>query len=279
MSSGRWSWAPGCGGSARRFPRVLELLLVTLAGVFGTLLSLGDWIRFHGHRVYLPFKVFRSFVPGFAGIRAVSRLELVLQLALALLAAVGLDAALARIPTRSRAIVAFGLAALVIAECAIALVFVRVPTAADDGGVDAALRARPRGVVLELPIGSAATGLPWVYGEAPRQLLALRDKDPRVNGYSGFQPPGFDQEAAVLDHFPAPDALALARGLGVRYVVLRTKLVGDLSPRSGAEGGRSQRRGPVRRQDRGRPRRTPAAGRGEAAGQAARVDTSSSSPS
>jgi hypothetical protein len=224
--------AAGLRRREKRLPRVLEILLVTLAGVFGTLLSLGDWIRFHGHRVYLPFKAFRSFVPGFAGIRAVSRLELVLQLALALLAAVGLDAALSRIPRRSRTIVALGLAAVVVAECAIALVFVRVPTSADDGGVDAALRARPRGVVLELPIGSAKTGLAWVYGEAPRQLLALRDTDPRVNGYSGFQPPGFDQEAAVLDHFPAPDSLALARGLGVRYVVLRTKLVGDLSPTS-----------------------------------------------
>jgi hypothetical protein len=222
--------AIGLRRRARRIRNVLELLLVALAGVFGTLLSLGDWIRFHGHRIYLPFKVLRRFVPGFAGIRAVSRLELALQLALALLAAVGLDAALARVPRRSRSIVALAVAALVVAECAIALVFVRVPTAADDGGVDAALRARPTGVVLELPISSAKSGLPWVYAEAPRQLLALRDHDPRVNGYSGFQPPGFDTEAAVLNHFPAPDALALARRLGVRYVVLRTKLVGDLSP-------------------------------------------------
>jgi hypothetical protein len=162
--------------------------------------------------------------------RAVSRLELALQLALALLAAVGIDALLGRFRSRSRAIVAIALAAAVVAECSIALVFVRVPTTADDGGVDTALRARPTGVVLELPISSAKSGLPWVYGEAPRQLLALGDHDPRVNGYSGFQPKGFDTEAAVLNHFPAPDALALAHQLRVRYVVLRTKLVGDVSP-------------------------------------------------
>ena len=216
---------------AKRPRRVLELLLVTLAGVFGTVLSLGDWIRFDGRRIYLPFKLFRTFVPGFAGIRAVSRLELALQLALALLAAVGLDAVLGRVRSSgSRSIVAIVLAALVVAECAIALVFVRVPTTADDGGVDTALRARPAGVALELPISSAKSGLPWVYAEAPRQVLALRDHDPRVNGYSGFQPKGFDTEAAVLNHFPAPDALALAHQLGVRYVVLRTKLVGDVSP-------------------------------------------------
>lgn len=220
-------------GLPRRAPRprrVLELLLVTLAGVFGTVLSLGDWVRFDGHRIYLPFKLFRRFVPGFAGMRAVSRLELALQLALALLAAVGIDALLGRVRSRSRSIVAIALAAVVVAECAIALVFVRVPTTADDGGIDTALRARPAGVVLELPISSAKSGLPWVYAEAPRELLALRDHDPRVNGYSGFQPKGFDTEAAVLNHFPAADALALAHQLGVRYVVLRTKLVGDVSP-------------------------------------------------
>ncbi|MDQ1476219.1 MAG: hypothetical protein QOE62_1448 [Actinomycetota bacterium] len=215
---------------AKRPRRVVELLLVTLAAVFGTVLSLGDWTRFDGHRIYLPFTLFRRFVPGFAGMRAVSRLELALQLALALLAAVGIDAVLGRIRSGSRSIVAIGLAALVVAECAIALVFVRVPTSADDGGVDTALRTRPAGVVLELPISSAKSGLPWVYAEAPRQLVALRDHDPRVNGYSGFQPKGFDTEAAVLNHFPAPDALALAHQLGVRYVVLRTKLVGDVSP-------------------------------------------------
>jgi hypothetical protein len=210
--------------------RMIELLLIAFAGAVAILLSLGDWIHVGRHRVPLPFAALRDVVPGFAGIRAVSRLELGFQLALALLAAVGLDAFLRKIPNRARAIVALGLVGLVVAECAMSLVFVRVPTSADDGGVDAALRARPIGVVLELPISSADRPVTWANAETPRQLLALRDHDPRVNGYSGFRPKGFDTEAAVLDHFPAPDALKLARQLGVRYVVLRTRLVGELSP-------------------------------------------------
>lgn len=215
-----------------RDPHVLELAFVALAGVVALVLSFGDWVRVFGHRVYLPFAVFRKLVPGFAGIRAVSRLELAFQLALVLVAAVGVDALLARInaaPGR-RAVVAIGVAALVVAESAMSLVFVRVPTGADDGGVNTALRSRPNGVVLELPINSAARGVAWPAAESPRQLVALRDHDPRVNGYSGFQPKGFDLQTAVLDHFPQADALGLARRLGVRYVVLRTQLVGPVVP-------------------------------------------------
>ena len=110
------------------------------------------------------------------------------------------------------------------------LVFVSVPTAADGGGLNAALRSRPTGVALELPINSAANGVVWPTAESPRQFLALGDHDPRVNGYSGFQPKGFDLQTAVLNHFPQADALGLARRLGVRYVVLRTQLVGPVAP-------------------------------------------------
>src|SRR5260221_2223437 len=78
---------------------------------------------------------------------------------------------------------------------------------------------------------SAARGAQyWAYVEMRRQFEALRDDDPRVNGYSGFQPPRFDNLATVLNRFPATDALARARQLGVRYVVLRTRIVGDAPP-------------------------------------------------
>jgi hypothetical protein len=210
--------------------RTRALMLVSVAGVTCLVLSFGDWFRVGGHRVFLPFVAFRHLVPGFAGIRAVSRLALAAELALVLCAAVGVDALLARWRGSTRVLVAVGLAGLVCAEAALGLYFVRVPTSRDDGGVDVALRARPNGVVVELPISGITRGVLWPFVEAPRQLLALRDGKPRVNGYSGFEPKGFDEETATLDTFPSPAALAEARRLGVRYVVLRTNLVGTLSP-------------------------------------------------
>ena len=210
--------------------RTRTLMLVSVAGATCLVLSFGDWFRFHGHRVFLPFVVFRHLVPGFAGIRAVSRLALAAELALVLCAAVGVDVFLARLRGRTGVLVAVALAGVVCAEAALGLYFVRVPTSPDDGGVDVALRARAHGVVMELPISGIARGVLWPYVEAPRQLLAVRDGDPRVNGYSGFEPKGFDDEAAKLNAFPEPVALAEARRLDVRYVVLRTSLVGTLTP-------------------------------------------------
>jgi hypothetical protein len=214
-----------------RTGRTRDVLLLCIAGVVCLVLSFGDWFRVHGHRVFLPFIFLRHGVPGFAGIRAVARLELAAQLALVLLAALAIDALLGKIRNRGAALaVTAVLALLVCAETAIGLTFVRVPTQADDGGFSAALRARPRGVVAELPINSVATGPDWPYAESPRQLLALHDSDPRVNGYSGFQPKGFDAVAAALDDFPSPTAIAEARKLGVRYIVLRTQIPGVLTP-------------------------------------------------
>src|SRR4029079_8459679 len=97
------------------------------------------------------------------------------------------------------------------AEWSCGLVFVMYPTSADEGGVDKALSARPKGVVLELPIKSVKSGAAWPYAEAPRQVAALRDGHPRVNGSSGYQPKNFDEEATVLGGFPSAAAIAEAR--------------------------------------------------------------------
>jgi hypothetical protein len=66
--------------------------------------------------------------------------------------------------------------------------------------------------------------------EAPREYLARIDDDPRVNGYSGFDPHDYDAGAFILNGFPSTDALALADELGVRYVVIRTDAVGYIEP-------------------------------------------------
>jgi hypothetical protein len=208
-----------------------ELAFLVAAGAIVLVLSFGDRFTIGGHRVPLPFAAFRAAVPGFAGIRATARLVLGSELALALVAAVGVDALLRRCHRRGGALlVTIILASCVVIESPITLNFVQVPTTNDDGGVQQALASEPAGVVLELPIESSAGGVAWPYVEAPRELLALRDGHPRVNGYSGFQPPDFDQRAATLNRFPDDDAVAEAKRVGVRYVVLRTKLVSTSMP-------------------------------------------------
>ncbi len=214
-----------------RRPRTrTDLVLIAIAGAITLVLAFGDRAAL-GHTGFaLPFAALRRFAPGFAGIRATVRFALGGELALAVFAAVGLDAIVRGRSTSARVALTVVAAALVLAESAMGLAAVRVPTQADEGGVTEALRSSPGGVVLELPMESSARGLLWPYVESPRQFAAVYDGHPRANGYSGFEPQGFAERAEVLNRFPAPDTLSEARRLGIRFVVLRTALVGALSP-------------------------------------------------
>ena len=216
--------------SGIRSGRRPELFLLGVAALVFLVLSFGDWSVIAGHRVTLPFTFFRGHVPGYAGVRALSRLALPAELVLALLAAVGIQAVVRHMGPRQRLLVTIALSVLVVAESAVAIQFIRIPTSRDDGGVDIALRHLPQGTVVELPIASPAAPLNWLYIEPSRQLLALRDSDPRINGYSGFAPPGFVSLAAALNTFPQRRALDALRKMSVRYVVIRTRLVGDVTP-------------------------------------------------
>jgi hypothetical protein len=219
-------------GRGWRTGRARKLLVLAIAGAVVTILAFGDWFVIAGHRIWLPFALFRHTVPGFAGIRAESRLAIGGELALALFAAVAIDAVIARCRgRRAREALVYLLALAVLVEGVMGIQFVRVPTSRDDGGVSRTLERLPHGPVLELPIRTAATGgAAWAYVETPRQLVAIDDGDPRVNGYSGYQPPAFEEHAHILNQFPAPAAIAEAKQLGVRYVVLRTALVGPVTP-------------------------------------------------
>ncbi len=69
---------------------------------------------------------------------------------------------------------------------------------------------------------SAADGFAWPFVEAPRQYLSTIDFNPRVNGYSGAEPLGFVELAAVLNTYPSAEAQAILDEFGVRYVILHT---------------------------------------------------------
>ncbi len=216
---------------ARRGEPARELASIVVAGAIVLVLSFGDWFTVAGRRIPLPFVVLRHGVPGFTGIRANARLVLGSELALALVAAIGVDAVLRKCHGRAaRVSLTVVVAACVIAESLITVNFVQVPTGSDNGGLEQVLASAPPGAVLEFPIESTKSGVAWPYVEAPRQLLALPDGHPRVNGYSGFEPPHFEHVADLLNFFPAQPALDEAHRLGVHYVVLRTRLASTSMP-------------------------------------------------
>ncbi len=118
---------------------------------------------------------------------------------------------------------------MVLVESSVDVFLVRLPDAPQWTAVNRELARRPDGLVLELPIRLSAESSRTIV-EGPREYLARIDDDPRVNGYSGFDPHDYDAGAFTLNGFPSADALALADELGVRYVVIRTDAVGYIEP-------------------------------------------------
>jgi hypothetical protein len=202
-------------------------LLIGVAGIAGVVLAVGDEIRLLGETVPMPMKLFREYVPGFSGIRVTSRFVLLGQCALALLGAFGVKAMLERVSKRTGLVLVALLCALVLVESARSVPYVDVPDDPAAEGVGRYLRDRPDGVVVELPMRGIVDGPMWAYSEAPRLYVSLLDKKPRLNGYSGYTPPGFEEMVSAANAFPAPAALELLDDRGVRYVVLRTRVVGE----------------------------------------------------
>lgn len=205
----------------------LFALLIALAGLALLVLALGDTLAVFGVEIPMPFRLVRKVIPGFAGIRVTSRFVLMTQCALALLAAFGVRALLTRLDRRVGLAAVALLSALIVVETARELPTVRVPGGQRVEAVNEVLKRRPSGVVVELPITSVSDGVRWAYLESPRQYLSLIDTKPRVNGYSGFEPEGFDRLVDRLNTFPSLDSLGALERHDVRYVVLRLRVVGD----------------------------------------------------
>ena len=85
-----------------------------------------------------------------------------------------------------------------------------------------ALAEMDEGVVLELPIRTQNDGAVWPFVEAMRMYHATIDFNPRINGYSGSAPRGFDALGDILNGYPSKEAGESIDGLGVRYVILHT---------------------------------------------------------
>jgi hypothetical protein len=206
------------------------MLLIVAAGLVSVLLAFGDNVHVSGRQVPLPFGFFRDHVPGFSGLRATSRFVVLGQCALALCAAFGVRALLGRLGHRAARVTFALLCVFLIAETARSVPLVRVPNSAAVEAADALIARRPAGVVVELPIWGISADPLWAYLEAPRQYVSLVDANDRINGYSGYMPPGFYELAGAIAAFPAPVAMKALDRRHVRYVVLHTRVIGQQDP-------------------------------------------------
>jgi hypothetical protein len=188
------------------------------------LLSLGPYPAAFGWRLPYPgpYLWLAVIVPGLDGLRAPARTATALYMALSVLGAIGFCAITARTPGRHRRVLC------TMVTAAIALEGYRLPWPAAEFPTKAMkadtpaylwLRDQPRGPALELPVGDANLA-------SRHQYRTLEHGHRIVNGYSGYGSalqdfvggPPFNEPAHV------PDALAMARAIGLRWILVHPDL-------------------------------------------------------
>jgi hypothetical protein len=204
------------------------LLLVLLGTLPALVLAFGKYQFVAGRKVPLPYTLF-GLLPGLRSIRAFGRFTVIPVLGLALVAAVGFDRLVRNRRTAVRIALAIAFGVVLLAEYKARIGMAPRVDKAELTAVNRALARLPDGPVVELPMGDTR-GPYWAYVEAPRLQLTTIDWKPRVNGYSGYSPPGYERSIDLFNGLakggPAsPEALARLDELGVRYVVIRTKPV------------------------------------------------------
>ncbi len=200
------------------------LVLVLVASLPALVLAFGKYQTVFGWRVPLPYELVDD-VTGYKSVRSFGRLTVLPLLGLGLLVAVGYDRLARSRPARTGLVLAAVLGSVLLLEYKALIVMSDRIDTADFASVNRALADMPDGVVLELPMGNNRH---FTYGftEAPRMVLSAIDWQPRVNGYSGYSPPGYSETVDVFntldDGGPAtPEALTLLDEKDVRYVVVR----------------------------------------------------------
>ncbi len=217
-------WSAGLADANVLFPGALGLALSLVAimrgtaftdrrarmclalGIAGVALSFGPAMP--------GYDFLYAVMPLLRGIRATARFGILATLAVAALAGFGMTGLRALMPPRAWRFVAPLLVAVASTESIAApLGLVRFD------GIPPVYRSVPRTpgtVIVEYPFFGSRS----VQFHAHYMLNSTDHWQPIVNGYSGFQPPSFYENAAVLQTFPGDEAFARMRQLGVTHIVV-----------------------------------------------------------
>jgi hypothetical protein len=246
-----WRHVPGGTGEHELFPGALTLVLATIAlsaartrsapavRIYGAVaaitffLSLGPYPTAWGHRssVAGPYQWLLWIVPGLDGLRSVSRLGVVVLLALAVLAAIGATVVLDRLPRRYGRWAVALMALIILGEGWAAPIpnAYFAPTAdPDDRRAYEYLRSGVGpGAAIELPMTP-----PDIPREMRYQYLTLVHGHRIVNGESSYktrlqQMLDSSELSPLADLAHLDDAVGFLRGIGVRYVIVHREAFQD----------------------------------------------------
>ena len=196
------------------------------AGCYLVLLVLSVWASLGpGWGLYT---VLYRLLPGFDLIRVPSRLAVLSLLAVAVLAALGLERLLEHARGRGRLLAGGAVVLLLLVELAAFPVEARKYDV-EAPAIDRALAAQPKPfTAVELPVVEVTNAVQFARLNSHYMLHSMLHWQPIVNGYSGIVPPRHEQRLfPTLKTFPDPASLTELETIGVRYAVLHREFYGD----------------------------------------------------
>lgn len=165
------------------------------------------------------YRVLLGHVSALQGFRALARFGIIVGVAVAILAALGVQALLARIPHGSRWRTAFLPLALLVmtGEYSNRAIPLSSAVPAEPAIAYKVLAQAGEGAMVEFPLPDLEEMPGWdPYYEA----WSVWHWRPILNGYSGFYPQQYLQAVRDLDGFPDAHSIQTLRALNIRYVLI-----------------------------------------------------------
>lgn len=217
-----WEWLQQTPDVAL-FPGLLVIVLAALA--------LRDrrawlWISIVAVTIWMtigpPFSLWQwvYWMPGLSFIRVPSRFMLLGMLALAVLAAIGVERLGTRVRGRARTVFVPAVCVLLVGEFASMPIDLR-PQHIEPYAIDRYLDTLPKPfTVAEFPIPQSSLKTLVARRHAEYMLHSMAHYQPIVHGFSGIEPPGFEELERTLMLFPDEKSLDTLASLKVKYAVV-----------------------------------------------------------
>lgn len=190
--------------------------------ILSFILSLGYPLHFFGHiiNIDLPYKFFWEFLPGFKSMRVPSRFGIIFMLSLSVLAGYGLNR-LIKFRSHKFVIAVIIMLFILVENLYIPVAFETTPVGQEIPDVYKWLgNDTNKFAIVEIPIGN-------LWYDSRYSYFSTYHWKSLVNGYSGFSPDYYPEISSIIQTFPSNDSINTLQKIGVKYVILHSKLVGS----------------------------------------------------